>query len=168
VRLTLLAIVVVFLGCINSSAEERRWAEISGGYSFVNGSLLSNASGWDLSGSKTLGWAAGRKPWIAIKGEFSAYHHSLTAGRLDDHSFLIGPHFFHGFSHSTVNAYGLAGISRIGGTLGNHNAFASALGGSFDLDITRAFALRIAQVDYYMASVSGSPQDRMRVSAGLL
>jgi len=140
------------------SAEERRWAEISGGYSYLNGNLLRHASGWDLSGSKTLGWDAGRKPWIGIKGEFSAYHQSNNTGHLDDHNFLIGPQFFYVFSHSTVNGCGLAGISHIGGTQGNHSGFASALGGSFDLDITRVVALRMAQVDYYMANVQAHPK----------
>lgn len=167
-RWKLLAALLLSLSTINSSAEERRWAEVSGGYSFLNGDLLRNASGWDLSVMKTFRWDGARKPWLGFKGEVSAYHQSVPAGHLHDHNFLFGPQVFHEFSHSTVNAYGLAGLSHTGGALGSHNGFGSASGGSFDLDFSRPVALRIVQVDYQMARVSGVPRNNLRVSAGIV
>jgi hypothetical protein len=167
-RLKLLAVLLLVVWKVSSFAEERRWAEISGGYSFLNGGLLHNASGWDLGVMKTLRWDAARRPWLGIKGEFSAYHQSVPSGNLHDHNLLFGPQVFHEFSHSTVNAYGLAGLSHTGGALGSHNGFGSAWGGSFDFDFSRSVAFRIVQMDYEMARISGVPRNNVRVSAGIV
>ncbi|MFY9607050.1 MAG: outer membrane beta-barrel protein [Blastocatellia bacterium] len=98
------------------------------------------------------------------------------------HNFLAGPRFsYRKNQRITPFAHVLLGASRrhiesevtvgvLGRTFlsGNNTAFAAALGGGLDVELSKNIALRVVQADYVLTRSFGSNGNNARVSAGIV
>jgi outer membrane immunogenic protein len=130
------------------------------------------------------GWAAVNVTnSIAIVGQVSGQRASNIEGRGGDlafTSFLVGPRYSFTVTRRFVPfAQVLFGGAHISGPLapgksdipGSANAFAMTAGGGVDIGLNRHFAIRAAQIDYYMTRFSNGVNDRqnnLRLSAGVV
>ncbi|HKS75857.1 MAG TPA: hypothetical protein VJQ82_21775 [Terriglobales bacterium] len=77
------------------------------------------------------------------------------------------------FAHALVGMTNARLVSRIGGSdivpdLVNHTSLAFGVGGGFDVQLARMFSLRAVEADYIPTLISGSWQNHLRVSSGLV
>jgi outer membrane immunogenic protein len=115
--------------------------------------------------------------------QVSAQHASDIGGTTADltlTSYLFGPRYsFAPAKHFVVFGQLLLGGVHASGALapggsgitGSSNAFAMAAGGGLDIVLTRHFAIRAAQVDYYFTHFKNGTtdhQNNLRVAAGVV
>ena len=119
---------------------------------------------------------------IAIVGQVSGQHASNIEGRGADltfTSFLAGPRYSFNVTRRVLPfAQVLLGGAHASGNLapdntgaGSSNAFAMTAGGGVDIGLNRHFAIRAAQIDYFMTRFSNGVNDRqnnLRLSAGIV
>ena len=184
----LLCVLAVFLSCgIAASAQEK--ADVFLGYSYVRQTDGSNVNSFNLNGGVAQ-VAAYPVSWFGLVGEFGLYTPgTITFSNIPaianpsggDFSYLFGPRI--AFRHGPLQPYvqGLVGGYHISAalqqTLGTStaNSFAMAIGGGLDLKVTRHFAIRLAQVDYFLTRLN-SPlpantafnQNNFRYSGGIV
>jgi opacity protein-like surface antigen len=92
-----------------------------------------------------------------------------------DYTFLFGPHFAYRRKKATTFAHALFGAAHSGVRQGNDGgtgsaadtSFAMAIGGGFDVNLTRSFAWRV-QTDYLQTRFSSEMQNNLRVSTGIV
>jgi opacity protein-like surface antigen len=146
-------------------AQESPKAEVFGGYSLLRNSG-NNLNGWEAQGTANF------TPHFGITADFSGNYH--TVGSLSPftgttisanqrlYNYLIGPKVTAAFDRFSVFGHGLFGVAHsslgagvtlpiIGGVstgLTSANAFAMALGGGVDIELSRHVALRAGQLDY--------------------
>src|SRR5437879_2603808 len=128
--------------------------EIAGMYDYLNfapGNPFPNFDGHGGSGSLTYN----ASKWIGLTGEVGTY--DLARGTIT--SFLFGPRLnLRKFDYFVPFGEFLAGAARGNGQitgLGEQNAFALAAGGGVDMILSKNFAWRVAQLDYFMTSFTG-------------
>ena len=181
--------VVIFAsGLAAQQAEPAPKWEIFGGYSFQRSDLreyfkstpiiytargrYANLSGWDISVTENLNrWFGGT---VDISGH---YKNSTVAGvpnRNQTYSLLYGPRLSYRqgwgvpFAHTLFGvAYSRAKVTPIGPRASDF-AFATAIGGGFDLSIGRRAAIRVFQADYFRTNALGLRPNGYRVSAGVV
>jgi outer membrane immunogenic protein len=118
---------------------------------------------------------------IAIVGQVSGQHASNIEGSGADltfTSFLAGPRYSFNVTRRVVPfAQVLFGGAHISGGLpgddlvGSSNAFAMTAGGGLDIGLSPHFAIRAAQLDYFMTRFRNGINDRqnnLRLSAGIV
>ncbi len=118
---------------------------------------------------------------IAIVGQVSGQHASNIEGTGADltfTSFLAGPRYSFNVTRRVVPfAQVLFGGAHVSGSLpgaslvGSSNAFAMTIGGGFDIGLSPHFAVRAAQLDYFMTRFPNGINDRqnnLRLSAGIV
>jgi outer membrane protein OmpA-like peptidoglycan-associated protein/opacity protein-like surface antigen len=131
------------------------------------------------------------KNW-AIAGDFGAYHNGDVSHNVDAtlYSYLIGPRY--SFRNSTIvtpfvqvligGVHGSVGIPA--GLLGNptsvtftQNAFAMTAGGGLDVTVSKHWAIRVIQAEYFLTNFSApstvtglsvNRQNNLRISAGVV
>jgi opacity protein-like surface antigen len=181
----LLALSLVF--SFAASAQEKVDAYL--GYSYVHQSFANGLTTFNLNGG--VGQVAVYPTsWFGIVGEIGAYAPGTIAipsipesinpsgAQL---SYMFGPRI--AFRHGRLQPYvqGLFGgyhtsqsLAQVQGAA-NQNSFAMAIGGGVDLKISHHFAIRLAQVDYFMTrlnnsalSTSSITQNNFRYSGGII
>jgi hypothetical protein len=141
--------------------------EVYGGYDYVRVSDLGISYNFN-GGSGQLAYNANR--WLGIVGDFGGYYTSdgFHAGVL---SYMAGPRVnFRGHGKMTPFAQILLGAAR---SIDNSplNAFAMTAGGGVDFKISRHFAIRPVQAEYFLTKFSDGASDRQnnfRFGAGVV
>ncbi len=160
--------------------------EIAGMYDYVN-----FRPGGPFTNFNTQGGAASftynASKWLGLTGEFAGYDFKrslfpLTGSTTETNggmvSYLFGPRlnwrkfdYFVPFAEFLVG--GARGDVELTGT-GSQSAFALAAGGGVDMVLTKNFAWRVAQLDYFMTNFSGpalnatARQNSFRAGTGLV
>jgi opacity protein-like surface antigen len=184
-----LACLLAFSLLFGVAAKAQERADAFLGYSYVRQTDGSNVNSFNLNGGVAQ-IAAYPVSWFGLVGEFGLY----TPGTISfsnipatahpsggDFSYLFGPRI--SFRHGPLQPYvqGLFGGYHISAalqqTLGTStaNTFAMAVGGGLDLKVTKHFAIRLAQVDYFLTRLN-SPlptnaafsQNNFRYSGGIV
>lgn len=176
-----LAVALMFCLGFTAFAQSVPKAEVSGDYSLVIYNPAKNYTGKRyLNGGGGAGvYNMGK--YFGLKGEFQGYASStatftIPAGRVlpqgiyksqgNMFTYLFGPQinfrirrgkifaetlFGGAYSNVYANLYQSAGYST---GSAQHNGFAMALGGGFDYKLTPSFAVRVAEVDYFLTRYS--------------
>jgi outer membrane protein OmpA-like peptidoglycan-associated protein len=160
--------------------------EIAGMYDYINlrpGSPFTNFN--TQGGAASFTYNASK--WLGLTGEFAGYDFKrslfpLTASTTEINgsmiSYLFGPRLnWRKFDYFVPFAEFLVGGARadveLTGT-GSQSAFALATGGGVDMVLTKNFAWRVAQLDYFMTNFSGpalgasARQNSLRAGTGLV
>jgi outer membrane protein OmpA-like peptidoglycan-associated protein/opacity protein-like surface antigen len=171
--------------------------ELFGGYSYVRVNASGKLGGTSFSQSTNLNGGSAslavyfNKNW-AIAGDFGAYHNGDVSHNVDAtlYSYLIGPRY--SFRNSTIvtpfvqvligGVHGSVGIPA--GLLGNptsvtftQNAFAMTAGGGLDVTVSKHWAIRVIQAEYFLTNFSApstvtglsvNRQNNLRISAGVV
>lgn len=155
-------------------AQDLPKAEVFGGYSYYRANLGNtgtstthvNLNGWNgaLTGyfSKAVG----------ITADFSGHYGKPDVGgfKLNTkvYNYMFGPTIAARGEKATVFAHALFGAQKFKAENVSDNSFAMALGGGFDYNVGKNFALRPAQLDYIYSRHGGVRQNNMRYSAGVV
>lgn len=154
-------------------AQDNNKVEIFGGYQYTRaapsfGLNGVNLNGWDASATGNI------KSWVGMTADVSSGYRNVNGVNSHLNNFLFGPTFtYTKADHFKPFAHVLFGVSQTGGTLEHisspsDSAFAWAMGGGVDASVTRHFALRLFQADYFMTRFASSGQDNTRVSTGVV
>jgi outer membrane protein OmpA-like peptidoglycan-associated protein len=187
------ALAVVSAPKANSSDQNENApaVELFGGYSYIrfNDKRLLDKENFDLHGG-TGSIAGNVNRWFGLVADFAGYKVTgLPSGTSGSAStFLFGPKFSHrgerwtpfaqflfGFAHvkSDVTTPLLPGSGSDFFSLGSfhQNAFATALGGGFDLSLTKHVAWRVVQAEYLFTKFpdgNNNQQNNIRAATGLV
>ena len=149
--------------CASGFAQK---AQVFGGYQYLHlggsggGSGTNVPGGWDtnITGlfSKNFG----------ITGDFSGSY--KNGGHV--YTYTFGPTVRTAVGkNAAVAAHALFGGATVGGNgASSTSAFATALGGALDVNLTKKVAFRVGQLDYVMTRFSSTNQNNFRYSTGLV
>jgi len=168
-RKLLFVVVIVMLALpVSLMAQDYSKAEVFGGYSYqhVEGGI--NLNGWNAAVAGNV------NPWLGFVADFGGYY-----GNFHDHTFLFGPQFsYRGNEHFTPFFHTLFGVGRESDGLiagQSDTAFAMAIGGGVDYNVSKQLAFRVIQADYLMTKFSGAltgsnpnTQNDVRLSFGIV
>lgn len=161
---------MIVLSASPAWSQEVKRMEVGAEYSFVETNAPPGGCGcFQLNGG--AGWFAFNfSPRLAIAAEVGSTHASNvdgTTGDLTLTSFLGGPKY--SWRKHRLVPYGqvLLGGAHASGALtpsaagfaSSSNAFAMAAGGGVDLDVSRRWAVRIFQLDYYLTRFDNGVND---------
>jgi outer membrane protein OmpA-like peptidoglycan-associated protein len=160
--------------------------EVAGAYQYVEFNPGDPFASFNNHGA-TASFTYNASRWLGLTGEFGGYRFDrnlfpvtgsnagVTGGFV---SYLFGPRlnlrkfdYFVPFAELLFG--GASGGTELVGTT-NQNAFAVAAGGGVDMVITKNLAWRVAQLDYFMTSFSGSQmgasarQNNLRAGTGFV
>ena len=177
-----------------AAAQDTPRFEVFGGYSYANASRTfgvdrPSLNGWNAS------FAGNANRWFGVVGDFSGYYGSTSISIATPlfcislpcpaptvsfdtkvHTFLLGPQVSFRAGRFTPFAHALFGLGHTSvhidspfstvGTISN-NAFAMALGGGVDINMTSRLAWRV-QPDYLQTDFLHTTQKNFRISTGLV
>ncbi len=164
----------------NAVARDTPAAEILGGYSYVrlNGvgpeqNANVNLNGWNAS------MAFNANGWIGFVADFGGAYSTVMEldAKLKHYSYLLGPRISVRKENLTPFAQALFGAAQFKAYDVDNNEpyvkdidFAMALGGGLDINVSDRFAVRPAQVDYFVVQKGGSARilNNFRYSAGIV
>ena len=187
------ALAVVSAPKANSSDQNENApaVELFGGYSYIrfNDKRLLDKENFDLHGG-TGSIAGNVNRWFGLVADFAGYKVTgLPSGTSGSAStFLFGPKFSHRGERWTPFAQFLFGFAHVKSdvttplppgsgsdffSLGSfhQNAFATALGGGFDLTLTKHVAWRVVQAEYLFTKFpdgNNNQQNNIRAATGLV
>jgi hypothetical protein len=164
-------LVVVAASALSLGQVAPRW-EVFGGYSYRNFDSTtigyasrSNLNGWNAEPTFNL-----TTSWSLVADASGQYGSQLTL-----YNFMVGPQyswrrekskfFIHGLFGKAQNTFNIKTATRNGFESVGH---AFAVGGGYDLVVTRRFTLRAVQADYVNTHTFGVNQNDIRVSTGLV
>ncbi len=153
----LFVLMLLMLMCAGAAlAQDAPKAEVAGNYTYIHFSGGGNCNG--ASGSVT-GYL---NSWFGVTGDFGACH---FGGGGSAQTYMFGPKVAYR-SGGRVDPYFhlLFGGTHVTGA----SAFSMTLGGGFDYKLQDHFAIRVAQVEYYMTHFGGVRQNNFRFSAGVV
>lgn len=183
---------LLFLGSsIILMAQDKPKAEVFGGYSYLHTSdngFSFNSNG----GSGSVAFNA--NDWFGVVGDFGFYHASPDISSIEvvlpgisgsasvnTFSFLFGPKVsMRGNEKFTPFAQALFGgahqkttvdVTGFGSSSTSETAFATALGGGFDVKVAKSVAIRLVQVEYVLTKFNDGDKNRqnsVRISTGLV
>lgn len=175
----ILCLLVVSLGFgIVTSAQNA--ADIYLGYSYTRQQYGAGINKFNMNGG--IGQITFSPKWIGFVAEVGGSNVSTinglpASGQL--YSYMGGPRF--SFRHGPLQPYvqGLFGAAHITPSLQaalgstSANSFAMAVGGGLDLKVSHHFAVRLAQLDYFMTRLNSPTnfrftQNNFRYSAGIV
>jgi hypothetical protein len=179
-RLACLLAVSLLFG-FAAAAQEK--ADVFLGYSYVRQTYGSTVGSFNLNGGVAQ-VAAYPVSWFGLVGEVGGYMPGNINGTHSsgtEISYLFGPRL--SFRHGPLQPFvqGLVGGDHLSPALQaklltpTANTFAMAIGGGLDLKASRHFAIRLAQVDYFLTRLN-SPipantsfnQNNFRYSGGIV
>lgn len=164
-------------------------AELALGYTYVHTNAPPSGCGcFSMNGGfGSVAWQV--KPRIALIGEVGVTHASDIAPARNDltlTSFLFGPRFSYARKPTAGElpaVHGLAPFAQVllggahasgalsGTTSGSSNGFAFSAGGGLDLGLSRRFAWRMFQTEYFLTHIPNGVNDHQnnfRLSSGLV
>ena len=153
-------------------AQDAPKAEVFGGYQYFRLN-----PGHSVSGVNFNGWNAALtgyvKPNVGLTVDMSGAYKSESGASMHFHNFMFGPTFTTSKSETVKPfVHALFGVSHVNagfdGLGGSDNAFAMALGGGVDANISHNIALRIIQADYFMTRFASESQHNVRISTGIV
>jgi opacity protein-like surface antigen len=161
------AIVVLVLAFCSSGWAQRMSrdngaGEIYLGYSLLNGSTLSKASGFEAA------LVGNANEWLGWKADFSGNYRSAGPAHAHELDMLFGPQVSDHIDRLNLFAHGLVGVAHFGGNVGSDTGLGWVLGGGADYNLSPNLSARFAQLDYHGAHVFGTTQKDFRFSAGLI
>jgi peptidoglycan-associated lipoprotein len=171
------------LSSVRMWAQQVERMELGAEYNFVDANAPPGRCGcFHMNGG--AGWFAHYfSSSFALVGEVGAVHAGHVNGSASDFtltSFLAGPRYSrHIVSRVSPFAEALLGGAHASGGLtpvasglaGSANAFALGLGGGLDLELSRRWALRPLQLDYFLTRFnngSNDHQNNLRVGVGMV
>jgi len=116
-------------------------------------------------------------PWLQIQADASEQWGSAFGANTKLYGNHFGPRIFFRPRHSTLTAFGefLAGGSRLdltiqgpGGSTYSENGFSFKTGGGVDLQLSRHWAVRAFDADYYRTSFLQTHQNNLWLSTGIV
>lgn len=155
-------------------------ADVYLGYSYTRQQYGNGIDNFNMNGG--IGQITFSPKWIGLVAEFGGSNVSTlnglpASGQL--YSYMGGPRI--SFRHGPLQPYiqGLFGGAHITSSLQtalgstSANSFAMAVGGGLDLKMSRHFAVRLAQVDYFMTNLTNPAsvrftQNNFRYSGGIV
>ncbi len=166
-----------------ASAQRAPVAELGADYNYVRANAPPDGCGcFSMHGANA--WFAYRFTHsFAVVAEVSSQRASDISGSGEDltlTSYLFGPRFsWHRSGHFAPFGQVLLGGAHAGGSFasdssgfaGSSNAFALIAGGGLDIGISRHFAIRALEADYYRTQFANGLNDRqnnLRISAGVI
>jgi opacity protein-like surface antigen len=179
---------------IASAQEETPKVEVFGGYSYVRGNLGFGFPGFNMNGG-SASVAYNPNEWLGLVADFGGYHVGNIGGvpvSGNLYTYLFGPKIAYREGRWTLFGQTLFGGAHAsaGGTAlvptagvrpqallllyesGSANAFAMAIGGGLDANITSHFGVRVIQAEYLMTRFgvvhSSDTQNNARISAGVV
>ncbi len=183
-RKVLFVVTLILAFSFVAFAQDAPKAEVFGGYQYTNvdigGASRGNLNGWNaqLNGyfTKNFGISAD------FAGSYGSPDYGLGVGGIDTkaYSYMFGPVFRAPMGKATPYVHALFGATHLTAEnvdLGKltDTAFSYALGGGFDVNISKNAAFRVAQFDYYGTRFSASDlgsnsdnQNHFRVSTGIV
>ncbi len=182
-RKVFLVVTLVLAFSFMAMAQDAPKAEVFGGYQYTNadigGTSRISLNGWNgqLNAyfTKNLGVSAD------FSGAYGSPDAGLGLGGIDTkiHTYMFGPVLRAPMGKATPYVHALFGgthISLNNPSLGSFSdsAFSFALGGGFDVNISRRAAFRVAQFDYVGTRFNssglgaGDTQNHYRVSSGIV
>jgi opacity protein-like surface antigen len=144
--------------------------EFFGGYSYFNAEGVpdrDNFHGWNASVAFNL-----HQNWSLVFDVSGQYGDPIGVD-LNQHSFLAGPRYsFRNHERVTPFLHALGGFMNekvtFAGVDDSNSAFAMALGGGVDVDITDRVAWRAIQAEYFLTTFNDHSQDNVRVGTGVV
>ncbi|MGE5112363.1 MAG: outer membrane beta-barrel protein [Acidobacteriaceae bacterium] len=172
-RKTFLVSMLILASCVFAAAQDRKKAEVFGGYQWTN---VDSGSGFDRQNFN--GWNGAVTGYfnenLGITADFSGAYKSESGVNVKLYTYTFGPtirvpmdkatpfvHALFGGGHISASASGF-------GDLGTSNGFVYALGGGFDYNASENFAIRVAQFDYLGTRFEGENGKNFRYSAGVV
>jgi hypothetical protein len=126
------------------SASSIPLAEVFGGVSYFRAGVTqgSNLAGWQAALDYNLSKHAG------VVLDFGGQYKSVDGTTLSLYQYMFGPRFKHRSGRVTVFAHGLVGGDAAHVPGSTQGAFAAALGGGLDVNVSALVAIRVFQVDW--------------------
>ena len=161
-----------------ASAQDK--ADIYLGYAYTRQTYGNGINSFNMNGG--IGQLAYTPRWFGFVGEFGGsdvrtINGAPASGQL--YSYMAGPRL--SFRHGPLQPYvqGLFGAAHLSTSLQaalgatSANSFAMAVGGGLDLKMSKHFAVRLAQVDYFMTQLTSPSSVRFtrnnfRYSGGIV
>jgi hypothetical protein len=182
-RNLLLFVLALAVLCVLPSAkaqEQPDKVEIFGGYTYTRFNINAYVSGFPPSstyigngGGGNLEYNANR--WLGLVGDFTGYYVGTTSTAYGGaFSYMFGPRV--NFRRGRVTPFvqtlfgGIVTTSGIGQP-GPVNSFAMTAGGGVDFKVSRHFAIRPVQAEYFLTKISdglNNRQNNSRFSAGVV
>lgn len=176
------------LGCsllsvVPASAQGAQVAELGADYNYVRANAPPDGCGCFSMHGANAWFAYNFTHSFAVAAEVSSQRASDISGSGQDltlTSYLFGPRVsWHKSGHFAPFAQVLLGGAHASGSFasdssgfaGSANSFAVIAGGGLDIAITRHFAVRALEADYYRTQFSNGLNDRqnnLRLSAGVI
>lgn len=160
------------------AAQDYPKVEAFGGYTYFHSSFAGTGLNFN-GGSGSL--AVNFTPLFGVVGDFGGYHNNNLGVSSNNFTYLFGPKFaYRGNERVTPYFHILLGGSHLSSSFNptpgtsistSSNAFAMALGGGLDAQVSPHIAIRVAQIDYLLTKFRDDEDDRqnnVRVSAGIV
>jgi hypothetical protein len=175
-RTLIVAVLLVSVLTVVSSAQTTPRAELFGGYSFLRADGNPLPTNFNLHGWQTSATIKATR-WLGFTANFGGTYGTpdvLGIGiktKINTHTFLFGPTFsYRNKSRWTPFSHVLFGVAR--GSLSDvglsDHGFAMAAGGGVDFRLNKFMTTRIAQVDWVRTSLFSTNQNHARVTTGLV
>ncbi len=181
-RFKILVVLTLLTVAVFANAQEFPKAEAAVTYNYVR----TSSTGWGeqfnmngASGSITFNF----NKVIGLQAEFGGVNNGNILNTGVDgtvFTYLFGPKFTYRQEKFSVYGVTLLGGARIGGSIssdgmfasGSNNSMAMVIGGGFDINAGKRFAIRPAQLDYFMTRFNivdaSETQNNLRYSAGVV
>ena len=161
--------VLVFTLSVLATAQEAPKAEVFGGFSYLHldtkgaAGVEANHYGWNAA----LSLNANR--WFGITADLSGHYKELAPGvSFNSFTAVFGPQLTYRAEKASPFVHALFGVNRASTAGLSDSAFAMALGGGLDINITKRLAFRLVQADYLMTKHADDRQNNIRLSTGLV
>ncbi len=166
-----------------ASAQEQPRVEAFAGYSYMRMNIPTSPFAFTSSNTSGIGFNGGSGQvsfnltnWLGAVADFGGYTSNSLDLPTDTNviSYMFGPRVWMGSGRLRPFGEALFGGARISDSLvnfGSENAFAMAVGGGLDYDVTSHFAVRPVEADYFLTKFSDGVNDRqnnLRLSAGVV
>ncbi|MGH9773889.1 MAG: outer membrane beta-barrel protein [Candidatus Acidiferrales bacterium] len=177
-KLLLIVPILVLFGLAKPAMaqDDTSKAEAYVGYSYVRVSV-SNGPGAGTSSFNFNGGVGQLEynvnNWLGIVADFGGYENSKGPG-VNVVSYTFGPRINLRHGKITPFAQALFGGARVSTSIvnaGSENAFATILGGGVDYNVSRHFAIRPVEAEYFLTKFkdgNNNRQNNFRYSAGIV
>jgi hypothetical protein len=101
--------------------------------------------------------------WFGITADLSGHYRELAPGvSFNSFTAVFGPQLTYRAEKASPFVHALFGVNRASTGGLSDSAFAMALGGGLDINITKRLAFRLVQADYLMTKHSDDTQNNIR------
>jgi outer membrane immunogenic protein len=165
----MLGVMLLFSSAASAQGEGAK-AEVFAGYSYIRANPGFGEPSFNMNGG-SASVSFNPSSSFGIVADFGGYHAGSIAGEPVDanfYTYLFGPKLAYRNDRFTPFVQALFGGIHASGNGSSDNAFAMALGGGLDVDVTDHFGIRLIQAEYLMTQFSSETQNNARISAGVV